>query len=144
MRLIFTKLDIYRKCPLRFRLRYQEKLPEVSMGGRNLSLILHQTLRSFLFNARRAPGLEALLRTYADAGGLPLEGRGAAGYGGSAGAEVFSGSGEDGGHRSVGLRYGGRGARQLPQKTAVFPYMNSPCPYMRITVSLNEKPRDST
>ncbi len=39
MKLTFTKLDTYRKCPLRFRLRYREKLPEVSMGGRNLSLL---------------------------------------------------------------------------------------------------------
>ncbi len=53
MKLTFTKLDTYRKCPLRFRLRYREKLPEVSMGGRNLSLVLHQALQAFLFNARR-------------------------------------------------------------------------------------------
>ncbi len=53
MKLTFTKLDTYRKCPLRFRLRYREKLPEVSMGGRNLSLVLHHALRTFLFNARR-------------------------------------------------------------------------------------------
>ena len=71
MKLTFTKLDIYRKCPLRFRLRYQEKLPEVSMGGRNLSLILHQTLRSFLLNARRDSGLEVLLRAYEDNCPLP-------------------------------------------------------------------------
>ena len=36
MKLTFTKLDTYRKCPLRFRLRYREKLPELAMGGRNL------------------------------------------------------------------------------------------------------------
>ena len=34
MKLIFTKLDTYRKCPLRYRLCYQEKLPEVARGGR--------------------------------------------------------------------------------------------------------------
>jgi len=33
MKLIFTKLDTYKKCPLQFRLRYREKLPEVSMGA---------------------------------------------------------------------------------------------------------------
>ena len=64
MKLTFTKLDTYRKCPLRYRLRYREKLPEVSMGGRNLSLVLHQTLRTFLLNARRDTSLEALLRAY--------------------------------------------------------------------------------
>ena len=64
MKLTFTKLDTYRKCPLRYRLRYTEKLPEVSMGGRNLSLVLHQTLRTFLLNARRDSSLEALLRAY--------------------------------------------------------------------------------
>ena len=64
MKLIFTKLDTYRKCHLRYRLCYQEKLPEVARGGRNLSLVLHQALRTFLFNARRDSSLEALLRAY--------------------------------------------------------------------------------
>ena len=64
MKLIFTKLDTYRKCPLRYRLCYQEKLPEVARGGRNLSLVLHQALRTFLFNSRRDSSLEALLRAY--------------------------------------------------------------------------------
>ncbi len=64
MRLTFSKLDTYNKCPLRFRLRYQEKLPEASGRGRNLSLILHKTLESFLFNARRDSSLAALLRAY--------------------------------------------------------------------------------
>jgi putative RecB family exonuclease len=64
MRLTFSKLDTYSKCPLRFRLRYQEKLPETPRRGRNLSLILHQTLEAFLFNARRDSSLETLLRAY--------------------------------------------------------------------------------
>ena len=59
MKVTFTKLDTYRKCPLRYRLRYQEKLPEVSMGGWNLSLVLHQTLPTFLFNAQQDSNLEA-------------------------------------------------------------------------------------
>jgi CRISPR/Cas system-associated exonuclease Cas4 (RecB family) len=63
-RLTFSKLDAYNKCPLRFRLRYQEKLPEVSGRGRNLSLILHKTLESFLFHARRDSSLATLLRAY--------------------------------------------------------------------------------
>ena len=67
MKLTFTKLDTYRKCPLRFRLRYQEKLPEVAMGGRNLSLVLHQALKAFLSNARRDASLDNLLRVYAAA-----------------------------------------------------------------------------
>jgi hypothetical protein len=53
MRLTFSK------CPLRFRLRYQERLPEAPRGRLNLSLILHQTLESFLYNARRDSSLEA-------------------------------------------------------------------------------------
>ena len=53
MKLTFTKLDTYKKCPLRYRLRYQEKLPEVARGGRNLSLVLHQALRSFLFTEQK-------------------------------------------------------------------------------------------
>ncbi len=71
MKLTFTKLDTYRKCPLRFRLRYREKLPEVAMGGRNLSLVLHQTLQAFLFNARRDSSLDNLLRVYAAACPIP-------------------------------------------------------------------------
>jgi len=64
MRLTFSKLDTYNKCPLRFRLRYQEKLPEAPRGGHNLSLILHRVLETFLFNARRDSSLEALLRAF--------------------------------------------------------------------------------
>ncbi len=64
MKLTFTKLDTYRKCALRYRLRYREKLPEVARGGRNLSLVLHQSLRSFLLTARRDASLGALLRAY--------------------------------------------------------------------------------
>jgi CRISPR/Cas system-associated exonuclease Cas4 (RecB family) len=64
MRLTFSKLDTYSKCPFRFRLRYQEKLPEAPRRSRNLSLILHQTLESFLFQARRDSSLERLLRAY--------------------------------------------------------------------------------
>jgi hypothetical protein len=60
MRLTFSKLDTYNKCPLRFRLRYQEKLPEALGRGRNLSLILHKTLEAFLFHARRDSSLETL------------------------------------------------------------------------------------
>ena len=33
MKLISTKLDTYKKCPLRFSLSYRERLPEVSMGA---------------------------------------------------------------------------------------------------------------
>ena len=64
MKLSFSKLDTYNKCPLRFRLRYQEKLPEAPRGGRNLSLILHKTLESFLRNARRDSSLVTLLQAY--------------------------------------------------------------------------------
>ncbi len=64
MRTSFSKLDTYSKCPLRFRLRYQERLPEAPRGGRNLSLILHKTLESFLYNARRDSSLETLVRAY--------------------------------------------------------------------------------
>jgi RecB family exonuclease len=64
MRLTFSKLDTYSKCPLRFRLRYQDKLPEAPRRGRNLSLILHQTLEAFLLQARRDSSLERLLRCY--------------------------------------------------------------------------------
>jgi CRISPR/Cas system-associated exonuclease Cas4 (RecB family) len=64
MRLTFSKLDTYGKCPLRFRLRYQERLPEAPRGGRNLSLTLHKTLESFLYNARRDSSLDTLLRAY--------------------------------------------------------------------------------
>ncbi len=71
MRLTFSKLDTYDKCPLRFRLRYQEKLPEAPRGGHNLSLILHRTLEAFLFNARRDSSLEALLRAYQTRCGTP-------------------------------------------------------------------------
>jgi hypothetical protein len=60
MRLTFNKLDTYSKCPFRFRLRYQDKLPEAPRRGRNLSLILHQTLESFLFHARRDSILETI------------------------------------------------------------------------------------
>lgn len=67
MKLTFTKLDTYRKCPLRFRLRYREKLPEVAMGGRNLSLVLHRAFQVFLSNARRDASLDNLLRVYAAA-----------------------------------------------------------------------------
>jgi len=64
MRLTFSKLDTYSKCPLRFRLRYRERLPEAPRGGRNLSLILHKTLEAFLYNARRDSSLETLLQAY--------------------------------------------------------------------------------
>jgi RecB family exonuclease len=64
MRLTFSKLDTYSKCPFRFRLRYQEKLPEAPRRSRNLSLILHQTLEAFLFHARRDSSLKRLLRCY--------------------------------------------------------------------------------
>jgi len=65
MRLTFSKLDTYGTCPLRFQLRYHEKLPETPRSrGRNLSLILHKTLEFFLYNARRDPSLEALQRAY--------------------------------------------------------------------------------
>jgi CRISPR/Cas system-associated exonuclease Cas4 (RecB family) len=64
MKLTFTKLDTYKACPLRFRLKYQAKLPEAPLRSRNLSLILHRTLQAFLFHARRDPGLHALLRAY--------------------------------------------------------------------------------
>jgi len=64
MRLTFSKLDTYSKCPLRFQLRYQEKLPETPRGGRNLSLILHKALEAFLLNARRDSSLATLLRGY--------------------------------------------------------------------------------
>jgi RecB family exonuclease len=64
MRLTFSKLDTYNKCPLRFRLRYQDKLPEAPRCGPNLPLILHQTLESFLFQARRDSSLERLLQAY--------------------------------------------------------------------------------
>ena len=64
MRLTFSKLDTYNKCPLRFRLSYQDKLPEAPRHGPNLPLILHQTLESFLFQARRDSSLERLLRAY--------------------------------------------------------------------------------
>lgn len=71
MRLTFSKLDTYSKCPLRFRLRYQERLPEAARGGRNLSLVLHKTLESFLYNARRDASLEALLKNYENRYGPP-------------------------------------------------------------------------
>jgi len=64
MRLTFSKLDTYSKCPLRFQLRYQEKLPEAPRGGRNLSLILHKALEAFLLNAPRDSSLATLLRGY--------------------------------------------------------------------------------
>ncbi len=64
MKLTFSKLDTYSKCPLRFRLRYQQKLPDAPRGGRNISLILHKTLESFLYKARRDSSLETLLRAY--------------------------------------------------------------------------------
>ena len=64
MRLTFSKLDTYSKCPLRFQLRYQEKLPEAPRGGRDLSLILHRALEAFLLNARRDSSLATLLRGY--------------------------------------------------------------------------------
>lgn len=64
MKLTFTKLDTYRKCPLRYRLRYREKLPEVARGGRNLSLVMHHVLRSFLGAARRDASLGTLIRAY--------------------------------------------------------------------------------
>lgn len=65
MKLTFSKLDAYGKCPLRYRLRYHEKMPETPrIRGRNLSLILHQALESFLYNARRDPSLDALLQAY--------------------------------------------------------------------------------
>ncbi len=41
------------------------------MGGRNLSLVLHQTLQAFLFNARRDSSLDNLLRVYAAACPIP-------------------------------------------------------------------------
>lgn len=71
MRLTFSKLDTYSKCPLRFRIRYQERLPEAPRGRLNLSLILHQTLESFLYNARRDSSLETLLRAYENRCGPP-------------------------------------------------------------------------
>ncbi len=65
MKLTFSKLDAYGKCPLRYRLRYHDKFPETPRSrGRNLSLILHKTLESFLYNARRDPSLDALLQAY--------------------------------------------------------------------------------
>jgi RecB family exonuclease len=64
MKLTFTKLDTYKACPLRFRLKYQAKLPEAPLRSRNLSLILHRSLQAFLFQARRDPSLNTLLRTY--------------------------------------------------------------------------------
>lgn len=64
MKLTFSKLDTYSKCPLRFRLRYQQKLPDAPRGGRNISLILHKTLESFLYNARRDSSLDTLLQNY--------------------------------------------------------------------------------
>ncbi len=64
MKLTFSKLDTYGKCPLRFRLRYQQKLPDAPRGGRNLSLILHRTLESFLYSARRDSSLATLLQAY--------------------------------------------------------------------------------
>ncbi len=65
MKLTFSKLDAYGKCPLRYRLRYHEKFPETPRSrGRNLSLILHKALEAFLYNARRDPSLETLLRAY--------------------------------------------------------------------------------
>ena len=64
MKLTSSKLDTYSKCPLRFRLRYQQKLPDAPRGGRNLSLILHKTLESFLYKARRDSSLDALLQAY--------------------------------------------------------------------------------
>ena len=42
MKLIFTKLDTYRKCPLRYLLRYREKLPEVRQLS-ELHVLLQQT-----------------------------------------------------------------------------------------------------
>jgi RecB family exonuclease len=71
MRLTFSKLDTYSKCPLRFRLRYQERLSEAPWGRLNLPLILHQTLESFLYNARRDSSLETLLRAYENRCGPP-------------------------------------------------------------------------
>ncbi len=64
MKLTFSKLDTYSKCPLRYRLRYLQKLPDAPRGGRNLSLILHKTLESFLYRARHDSSLETLLQTY--------------------------------------------------------------------------------
>jgi RecB family exonuclease len=64
MRLTFSKLDTYSKCPLRFRLRYHDKLPEAPRRGLNLSLILHQTLETFLCQARRDSSLATLLKAY--------------------------------------------------------------------------------
>jgi CRISPR/Cas system-associated exonuclease Cas4 (RecB family) len=71
MKLTFSKLDTYSKCPLRFRLRYQERLPEALRGGRNLSLILHKTLESFLYNARRDSSLDTLLQAYENRSATP-------------------------------------------------------------------------
>src|ERR671919_1602494 len=71
MRLTFSKLDTYSKCPLRFRLRYQERLPEAPRGGRNLSLILHKTLEAFLYNARRDSSLDTLLQAYENRSATP-------------------------------------------------------------------------
>ena len=64
MKLTFSKLDTYGKCPLRYRLRYQERLPEKPRRSGNLSLILHQALEGFLLNARRDASRAALLRAY--------------------------------------------------------------------------------
>lgn len=64
MKLTFSKLDTYSKCALRFRLRYHQKLPDSPRGGRNISLILHKTLESFLYNARRDSSLNTLLQNY--------------------------------------------------------------------------------
>ncbi len=64
MALTFSKLDTYSKCPLRFRLHYQEKLPEAPRGGRNLSLILHRALEAFLLHARQDASFEALSKAY--------------------------------------------------------------------------------
>ena len=64
MRLTFSKLDTYNRCPLRFRFRYHEKLPEAPRGKHNLSLILHRALEAFLLNARRDSSLGALLQAY--------------------------------------------------------------------------------
>jgi len=64
MKFTFSKLDTYSKCPLRFRLRYQQKLPDAPWGGRNISLILHKTVESFLYNARRDSSLDTLLKNY--------------------------------------------------------------------------------
>jgi len=64
MKLTFSKLDAYGKCPLRYR-RYHEKFPEAPRSrGRNLSLILHKALEAFHYNARRDPSLDALLQAY--------------------------------------------------------------------------------